>query len=428
MTQESPSGILLKNDEAVEELLTEIEESSIQETMSSDSSSTPNRPKAEVSRRDFLRVGGLSVVGLSVAEKAARAQLKKSFRQRSCIFLMMNGGASQLDTFDPKPDAPVDIRGPLKSIQTSIAGVHVSESLPRIAERAGQIAFLRSLHHSAAPIHETGMQLLQTGRLANKEVQYPSFGSITAQQLGARNGFAPYVVLPKLISNTGVNAPRGQVAGLLGDEFNPVTETDDENSAIFSELLPKEPEAVRLQYGETRFGKLCLQARQLVESGVRSVVVNLFDSLHGDVTWDAHGHKTASPGTIYDYRDRLCPEFDKAFAALIDDLQQRGLLDQTLVIATGEFGRTPKINENSGRDHWTKAWSGIIAGGGITGGQVIGATDKQAAEPIDRPIHPGEVTATMLNFLGVDLSTELTLPDEKKMAICDQAPIAELFS
>ncbi len=399
-----------------------------EETMSSESSSPPPQlSRAEVSRRDFLRVGGLSVVGLSVAEKAARAQLQKSFRQRSCIFLMMNGGPSQLDTFDPKPDAPVGIRGPLKSIQTAIAGVHVSESLPRIAERAGQLAFLRSLHHTAAPIHETGMQLLNTGRLANREIQYPSFGSIVAQQLGARNGIAPYVVLPRLIDNTGVNAPRGQTAGLLGEEFEPVTESSKNQDAIFSELLPRESEAIRLQYGETRFGRLCLQARQLVESGVRSVVVNLFDSLDGDITWDAHGHKTASPGTIYDYRDKLCPEFDRAFSALIDDLQQRGLLDQTLIVATGEFGRTPKINENSGRDHWTNAWSGIVAGGGISAGQVIGATDKHATEPIDRPIHPGELTATVLDYLGVNLTTELELPDGIKLPFSDHQPITELF-
>ena len=246
-------------------------------------------------------------------------------------------------------------------------------------------------------------------------------------QLGARNGIAPYCVLPKLISNTGVNAPRGQSAGWLGDEFEPMTDSAENNDSIFSKHLPKEPEAVRLQYGETRFGRLCLQARQLVESGVRAVTINLFDSLHGDVTWDAHGHKTASPGTIYDYRDKLCPEFDRAFAALIDDLQQRGLLDHTLVVATGEFGRTPKINEHSGRDHWTNAWSGIVAGGGISGGQTIGTTDKQAAEPIDRPIHPGELTATMLNFLGVDLATELTLPNETTLALCDHQPITELF-
>ncbi|VAX38138.1 hypothetical protein MNBD_PLANCTO02-2325 [hydrothermal vent metagenome] len=411
------------NQELPTEVLTDHEE-----TMSSESSSSPPPlSRAEVSRRDFLRVGGLSVVGLTVAEKTARAQLQKSFRQRSCIFLMMNGGPSQLDTFDPKPDAPVGIRGPLKSIQTTIAGVHVSESLPRIAERAGQIAFLRSLHHTAAPIHETGMQLLNTGRLANREIQYPSFGSIVAQQLGARNGIAPYVVLPRLIDNTGVNAPRGQTAGLLGEEFEPVTESSGDQDAIFSELLPREPEAVRLQYGETRFGRLCLQARQLVESGVRSVVVNLFDSLDGDITWDAHGHKTASPGTIYDYRDKLCPEFDRAFSALIDDLQQRGLLDQTLIVATGEFGRTPKINKNSGRDHWTNAWSGIVAGGGISAGQVIGATDKYATEPIDRPIHPGELTATILDYLGVNLTTELELPDGIKRPLSDHQPITELF-
>jgi len=164
----------------------------------------------------------------------------------------------------------------------------------------------------------------------------------------------------------------------------------------------------------------------LVESGVRCVVVNLFNTLHGKITWDAHGHATASPATVYDYRDHLCPAFDRAYAALLDDLQQRGLIDHTLVVATGEFGRTPKINANSGRDHWPNVWSGLMAGGGIAAGQVIGASDKQGAEPVDRPLEARAIPATILDFLGIDTTAELTLGQDQTYSICDVDPIKEL--
>lgn len=362
-------------------------------------------PRRSVSRRDFLRVGGLSVVGMSVAEQAARAA--GAAGRRNCIFLLMTGGPSQLETFDPKPLAPAQIRGPLRAISTSVPGIELSESLPRLAERMHQFALLRSLCHRAAPIHETGLQLLQTGRLAEGGVRHPSFGAVVSRELGPRGDVSPYVVLPKPLSATGVNAYQGQQAGTLGSEFDPVPCPLDGNGAgseaPFSAAtdFDDEPDSVLRAYGEYRAGRLCLRARQLVEAGVRVVTVNLFDALVGVQTWDCHGRNTAVPTTLYDYRDTLCPQFDRAASALLDDLAQRGLLDDTLVVATGEFGRSPRINPHSGRDHWPGVWSALLAGGGVRGGQVIGASDAHAAAPACRPVDPAELHATLLQFFGL---------------------------
>jgi hypothetical protein len=371
------------------------------------------------------------VVGLSVAEQASA---RSPEARRSCIFLLMSGGASQHDTFDPKPAAAAEIRGPLRAIPTAVPGVAFSEGFPGLAERAAKLAVIRSLTHDAAPIHETGLQLLHTGRLARKGQRYPAFGAIAARELGPRRGVAPYVVLPRLLADTGVNAWRGQGAGLLGHEYEPLTgpETlsvgaEDPDAWLPSDLgAPEEPHGIHRMYGETRFGRLCLRARQLVEAGVRVVVVNLFDVLSGQVTWDAHG-RGSSPGTTFDYRDTLCPQLDRALAGLLDDLEQRGLLEDTLVVATGEFGRTPRVNDCSGRDHWPGVWSALLAGGGIAGGRVLGASDRLGSVPVDRPVHPAEVTATMLRVLGVP-SGAVSPPDARSLAgQIDASPLDELL-
>ena len=171
-----------------------------------------------VSRRDFLRVGGLSVMGLS---HSALARGAAAFAHRRAILIVMTGGPSQLETFDPKPDAATSIRGPFKSIDTAVPGIRFSETLPMLAQRASRLAIIRSMNHDAAPIHETGQQLLQTGRLAIGDVKFPHWGSIVASQAAARNGIPSAVILPALLSGTGVNAYRGQGAGLLGSEWEP---------------------------------------------------------------------------------------------------------------------------------------------------------------------------------------------------------------
>lgn len=394
--------------------------------------------KETVSRRDFLRVGGISVMALSVAERAALAARQTSPQWRSCIFLMMTGGPSQLDTFDPKPDAPAEIRGPVRTIRTAVPGVLLAESLPKLAQRSNDFALLRSLGHDAAPIHETGQQLLQTGRLARNGLRPPSFGSVVSKELGSRGSAPAYCVLPRLLGATGVATWQGQGAGSLGAEFEPLTIAGPSEAAVTigspvpkdaapAIVFPEEPANVRDSYGETRFGRLCLQARQLVEAGVRCVTVNLFDTLSGELTWDSHGRAPWAPSTVYDYRDKLCPQFDRAASALLDDLKSRGLLDDTLVIATGEFGRTPRLNEDAGRDHWPTVWSALMAGGGIQGGQVIGGSDAQGAYALDRPIHPAELTATIYRSLGVTVPTEV-VGETESVESPKHPAIAELFA
>ncbi len=393
--------------------------------------------KETVSRRDFLRVGGLSVVGLSVAEQAALARTRGTSDARSVIFVLMTGGPSPFETFDPKPEAPSEIRGPMRAIPTAIPGVLLSESLPKLAERADRFAILRSFCHTDAPIHETGQQLLQTGRLVKKGLLSPSFGSVVAQRLGPRKEVAPYVVLPRLLTGTGLNAHHGQTAGSLVGEFGPLVWDDHADDLAYrrvtageapvAHLFADESEPMRRMYGESRFGYLLLQARRLVEQGVRCVTVNLFDNPENQVTWDCHGQAPWAPATLFDYRDMLCPQFDRAFSGLLDDLSQRGMLKDTLVVAVGEIGRSSYINAHNGRDHWTGVWSGLVAGCGVNGGQVIGASDAHGTTPIERPIAPGELTATIYDRLGLDLTAPVKLDDTHELPLTDHAPIAELF-
>ncbi|WP_010588095.1 DUF1501 domain-containing protein [Schlesneria paludicola] len=367
-----------------------------------------------VSRRDFLRAGSLTVVGLT---GAARAAALTGGTSRRAIFILMTGGASQLETFDPKPEAPASIRGPFKSIETSIPGVRFGESLPGLARRADQLCVIRSLNHDAAPIHETGMQLLQTGQLSFGPAQFPNWSSVVAQNVDARNGAPVSVVLPQPLFDTGVSTYRGQSAGVLGTDWNPLT---------ISAEPDEEPESIQRLYGHSSFGRKLLQARQLVERGTRCVTVNLFDSLRNQMTWDCHGDRNCGPATLFDYQDRLCPEFDRALSGLLDDLGQRGLLDDTLVVVTGEFGRTPHVNENMGRDHWPSCWSAVVAGGKVPGGLVIGASDAMAREPIERPVVPGELTSTLLNWFGVDTSQTVEI-DGKSIPLITDAPLSELL-
>lgn len=369
-----------------------------------------------VSRRDFLRAGGLTMVGLSGAARPSSLAIVPS---RRAIFILMTGGVSQLETFDPKPNAPAAIRGPFKSIETAVPGLRFGESLPELAKRADRLAIIRTLNHDAAPIHETGQQLLQTGQLAVQGVTFPHWGSQVAKAVPPRHSIPSNVILPKAISQTGATAYRGQQAGFLGEEWEPTIACVD--SSI-------ESDAIRRLYGDTPFGRSLLKARQLVEQGTRCVTVNLFDCLGDRITWDCHGDKSCGPATLFDYQDRLCPEFDQAMSGLIDDLAQRGLLDETLIVATGEFGRTPRVNENMGRDHWPGCWSALVAGGRITGGAVIGNSDSSASEPVERPVSPGEITATLLNWCGVDGAAQLVEIDKRPTPLVPDAALSELWT
>jgi hypothetical protein len=361
---------------------------------------SPETSRAGLSRRGFLEAGGLGAIGLAVGGLDAAASMTRN--DRSLILLMLVGGPSQLETFDPKPDAPREIRGPFGSIATRVPGVRVNEFLPEVARRMDRLTLVRSLHHDASPIHETGCQLIQTGALCRLGEEHPHVGSVVARARGARNGMPPFVVLPTPIGKTGVGLSHGQTAGLLGPEFEPyhVDVADPSPKTRDALDIDDEPRSVREAFGRTSFGASCLRARRLIEAGVRVVTVNMFESVFNRVTWDAHGARPFS--SLEDYERELLPTFDRAFSALLDDLEGKGLFDSTLVVATGEFGRTPKLNHAGGRDHWPGVWSAVLAGAGTRGGQVIGASDAHAAEPIDRPVTPPELLATIYRGLGVE--------------------------
>jgi uncharacterized protein (DUF1501 family) len=229
------------------------------------------------------------------------------------------------------------------------------------------------------------------------------------------------VILPGPIGNTGVSISHGQSAGGLGSRHEPTYVNRD------SWLASAERDRLRDRYGRNTFGQSCLQARRLVEHGVRFVTVNMFDTVFGKVTWDCHADGGILGSTLADYRDRLCPMFDRAYTALLEDLEQRGLLANTLVVAMGEFGHTPRLNASGGRDHWPGVWSILFAGGPVRGGQVIGASDAIGAEPRDRPVTPTEVAATIYRAVGIDLATRIPGPAKQTVPLVEDRPIDELF-
>jgi hypothetical protein len=417
-----------------------------------------------MTRRDFLRVGslGAGAIGLTLAD-LARADTKAA-SDVSCILLLLVGGPSHLDTWDPKPEAPDRVRGPFQPIQTNVPGIQIAETFPRMARRADRYALVRSVHHDAPPIHETGHQLIQTGRLAGSGQASPHFGSVLSALRGRRWADAPpYVVLPSPVGDTGVSVDHGQGAGYLGADHEPVIVRGDPLSgglsvavdsshrhfdrtasvrdagsmAAFDRVfagrskrafdLGTEPEGLRDRYGRNTFGQSCLLARRLVEAGVRLVTVNMFETVFDNLTWDCHADGGSLPTTLDDYRQTLCPMFDAAYTTLLDDLHERGLGQNTLVLAMGEFGRTPEMNTRGGRDHWPGCWTVLFSGASIGGGQVIGASDAIGAAPADRPVAPADLAATVYRALGLDPATQLPGPEGRPCPLADAAPITELF-
>jgi hypothetical protein len=440
-------------------------------------------------RRDFLHAGALAFLGLTLPDLfALKAQGAISAeREISCILLFLVGGPSQLDTWDLKPQAPAEIRGPYKPIKTNVPGIEISEVFPRMAQQADKYALVRTLYHTAAAVHDTGHQMMQTGRLFQGGIEHPHAGCVLAKMRGPRGDAPPHVLLPRPIGNTGGNLPHGQTAGYLGKGYDPFVLNADPSAPDFKvpDLLPpsyisslrvdrrqrlremveasvkhfevsadarllddnfhqaytlmssakmreafdlsQEPAEARDRYGRHRFGQSCLLARRMIERGVRFVTVNMFETVFNEITWDIHGSAPFSP--IQCYRDLVGPMFDTAYSSLLADLDERGLLERTLVVATGEFGRTPKVNPAGGRDHWPQCWTMIFAGGGIKGGQVVGASDEIGAYPKDRPTTPAEAVATVYRALGIDLETELPGMQGRPIRVVDHGvqPIEELF-
>ena len=337
-----------------------------------------------ISRRDFLRTSAATAAGL-----ATGPVLAGSTRDVNCIFLLLVGGPSQLDTWDPKPLAPTDVRGPYRPIRTRIPGVQFTEPFPRMAAAADRFAVVRSMHHTAAPIHETGHQLLQTGALAGNGREAPHFGALVSAARGPRGGMPANVLLPGPIGFTGVNVGHGQTAGELGPRHEPTAVP-----------FGVEDDPLRDRYGPTEFGDNCLRAARLVEHGSRFVTVNMFPTVYDTITWDCHAAGGSLRSDLSHYRE-IGTAFDTAYTALLDDLRQRGLLDTTLVVATGEFGRTPYLNREGGRDHWAGVWTMLLAGAGVRGGAVIGSSDRLGGEPTDTPVGPDQFAGFVRHTLGL---------------------------
>src|SRR5579863_2292790 len=442
-------------------------------------------------RRDFLHAGSLSFLGLGLNQLfglKALGAVDNSKSNINCIMLMLVGGPSQLDTWDPKPNAPVEIRGPYKAINTNVSGIEISENFPRMAKHADKYALIRSVYHTAAAVHDTGHQLMQTGRLFQGGIEYPHIGCVLAKLKGPNGDVPPHVLMPHPIGNTSGNMPHGQTAGFLGKTFDPFVLNADPSDPNFKvpDLLPpdyltplrvdrrrnwremvdhsvskfetsqdarlldstfhqaytlmssqkareafelaKEPEKMRERYGLNRFGQSCLLARRLIEAGVRFVTANMFETVFDEITWDIHGSKPFSP--ISCYRDLVGPMFDHGYSSLLQDLAQRGLLTNTMVVSMGEFGRTPKVNPAGGRDHWPACWTMMMAGGGVKGGQVIGASDEIGATPKDRPTTPAQIAATIYHSLGIPMDTQLPGSQGRPIPVVENGvePIHELFT
>jgi uncharacterized protein (DUF1501 family) len=446
-----------------------------------------------VTRRDFLRVGMLGSLTLSLTPLSATAQPSakgSSFgRAKRCILLFLTGGPPQHDTFDPKPDAPAEVRGELKPLATSVPGIYFSELFPKLAQQADKLCIVRSVTHRD-PAHTSAGYTMLTGVVHPKAgiegdgmarptpEDHPHIGSLLAKARRERHGPPPFVSLPEIIKDAAVNEFPGQGGGFLGKALDPVrisgnnerTRFDPpalvlpadvtgsrlaERSLLRNQIndrlrataamndldgyyqralsllasssladalaLDRESAAVRQAYGAHLFGQGCLPARRLVEAGVDLVTVYWhYEGPEDSPVWDTHGNN------YLHLRQRLAPPTDQAVSALVGDLAARGLLADTLVVVMGEFGRTPKINRNAGRDHWPHVQSILLAGAGIPGGRVYGASDKQGAYPAERPVSPADLIATLLHLLAVPREMELRDLSGRTVRACHGEPLWEL--
>jgi uncharacterized protein (DUF1501 family) len=443
-----------------------------------------------VTRRDFLQAGALGALGLTLPQLfALKAQgaVSKDHDDRACIMIFNLGAPSQIDLFDPKPDAASEIRGPFKTIRTASPDIQLTELLPMHAKIADKFSLVRSMNHTAAAVHDTGHQMMQTGRLFTGGINTPHAGCVLSYMRKAHNELPAHIILPQAMGPTGGNMPHGQDAGFLGKGYDPFVLNADPSKKDFKvpDLLPpaqigearierrqklreivdatvknfegsesanlmdsnfasafklmtskaardafdlsKEPEAVRNRYGMTRFGQCCLLARRLVEAGVRFVTINTFITVFDEITWDIHGSKPFT--SIAGLKEIVAPMYDQAYSALIEDLHGRRMLDKTMVCNLAEFGRTPRINPAGGRDHWPQCWSVYFAGGGVKGGRVVGRSDDKGAYPVERPVTPAEVVATIYHSLGINLETELPGPQGRPFPVVNFGTheIKELF-
>ena len=426
-----------------------------------------------LSRRQFLRVGALSTFGLSLPgflrlRQAAAAGTPA--KDVNCILLWMQGGPSHIDSFDPKPDAPAEVRGEFQTIPTGLPGVRFVEHLPLLARHTDKFSVIRG-HDPKNGSHGVADHLMMTGHPFNASLPFPCFGSVVARERGYRNGMLPFVQLGRHIDRRF----NGGIAGFLGDAYNPFEVPDDPNSPAFRVRdlsvagdaerarlerryamltaldayqkqieessdsarardvfyekahglitspaakrafdLSLEPPALRDAYGRNPFGQSCLLARRLIEAGVHFVTVT-------DGGWDTHTDNFRS------LKDRLLPRIDRGYSALLQDLHDRGLLDSTLVVWFGDFGRTPKVNPSAGRDHWATAAVACMGGGGVKTGEVVGATNALAEYVVDSPVTPQDLAATIYHALGIPLNTWYRTQDGRPVELMPEGkPIRQL--
>ena len=444
-----------------------------------------------VNRRSFLQAGTAGVAGLSLPSmmqlEADGAVDPSKTKIKNCITLFLVGSPGHLDTWDMKPEAPSDIRGKFKPINTNVPGIEICEHFPRMAKIMDKVALVRSLHHKTGASHENGQRWMMTGYDFNADSLQPHSGSVISRVFGAKSNLPTSIILPAKIGNTGTSTPHGQAAAYLGSAHQPfflggdparkkfqvanlvhpagqtefrinsrrklltqldklqqrtesstTSQRDTAYNRAFNLLtspetkkafaLENESDKLRDRYGRNTFGQSCLMARRLIERGCRYVNVNHFDTVFNIACWDMHANGGNLNNTYLDYENILCPQFDLAFTALIEDLEDRGLLKDTVVAVLSEFGRTPKLNGRGGRDHYPSAWTNFLCGGRVKGGRVVGSTDKIGAAPHDRPVLPPEMLASIYHAMGIDLETTMMPgPGSRPIRLIGAEPIRELF-
>ncbi|MES2705793.1 MAG: DUF1501 domain-containing protein [Verrucomicrobiota bacterium] len=417
-----------------------------------------------LSRRGFMHVGVCGALGLTLSDYLkgrSRAEMKQyasvEGKAKSVIHIFLPGGMAHQESFDPKPYAPPEYRGPLGAISTNVDGIQIGELWKNTAQVADKLIFVRGMTHGEAA-HERGTHNMFTGYRPSPALQYPSFGSVVSHEFGSRNNLPPYICVPSMpneFAGSGYLSSAYGPFSLGGDPANgkfkvrdlalPGSINEDRFTrrrsmldtvdAHFRNLeksdsldamdtfyqdayklissqqareafaLEKEPDKLRDEYGRNEAGQRLLMARRLVEAGVRLVSMT-----YGG--WDHHDNvKGQMEGQV--------PKFDQAFARLIRDLSERGLLDSTLVMVSSEFGRTPKINNTGGRDHWPKVFSVVLAGGGLKKGMVYGSSDALAAEPENDPMTVENLAMTIYNQLGINADKELMAPGGRPIEIVD---------
>ncbi|MBP89444.1 MAG: hypothetical protein CMJ64_22495 [Planctomycetaceae bacterium] len=444
-----------------------------------------------INRRSFLQAGAAGLAGLTLPTlmqlEAAGSVDYSKVKIKNCITLFLVGSPGHLDTWDMKPDAPDDIRGKFKPIDTNVSGLQICEHFPLMARMMDKVALVRSLHHKTGASHENGQRWMMTGHDFNANNAQPYIGSAISRVFGSKSSLPASIILPDKIGNTGTSTPHGQKAAYLGSAHEPFFLGGDPASSDFkvANLAPAEgqtefrinarkdlltqidklqrraetkttrdfdtayarafnlltspetkktfdlagePDKVRDRYGRNTFGQSCLMARRLIENGTRFVTVNHFDTVFNVSCWDMHANGGSLDNTYADYERHLCPQFDWGFTALLEDLDQRGMLEDTVIAVLSEFGRTPKLNNRGGRDHYPSAWTNFFCGGGIKGGQAIGSTDKIGAAPHARPILPPQILASIYTAMGIDLQTTLMPgPGSRPTRFVEAEPIEELL-